>query len=393
MPPVRSYYEILGVPETATSDEIKKSFRRLVRQFHPDVHPDKKLAQKAFVQINEAYQTLNNADKRRSYDALLASKRQRPKASSAGTHQTERPGAASSSRRQSGQSAPPEPNAASADLIRQAELAFIKGRLAQAESLAKQAYQLSPSNARACEVLGDVYAAWRMQEQALKYYSFAIQHDPRKLDVQRKVERLLSGRSYRASGVGPARSGAKPLPSPAGLVATLLGWTIFFFLFVYAPDLQPTRVLPGQERLLSGWNASVIVLIAVQGLLMGSLLRGMGFLSHCEDGLVFQTIRRGVRRSSPGLGVLVLSLAAVFYWLGLAFYLLLWVMQESSSRSLNRVFTLVTLYCLLMALIAEPFRAGMLTIGANIGFLATIAGWWLVDLTTDAIAGGGKTGY
>ena len=68
MPPVRDYYEILGVSANASQEEIKKSFRTLVRKYHPDVHPDKELAERMFKQIHEAYRTLSDENKRKVYD-------------------------------------------------------------------------------------------------------------------------------------------------------------------------------------------------------------------------------------------------------------------------------------------------------------------------------------
>lgn len=68
----KDYYEILGVPRDASEEEIKKAFRRLARQYHPDVAKDKKAAEEKFKEINEAYEVLSNPETRRKYDALGA---------------------------------------------------------------------------------------------------------------------------------------------------------------------------------------------------------------------------------------------------------------------------------------------------------------------------------
>ncbi|HEX3015723.1 MAG TPA: molecular chaperone DnaJ [Desulfobacteria bacterium] len=64
----RDYYEVLGVPKTATAEEIKKAYRKLARQYHPDVRPGDKEAEAKFKEINEAYEALSDDEKRQRYD-------------------------------------------------------------------------------------------------------------------------------------------------------------------------------------------------------------------------------------------------------------------------------------------------------------------------------------
>ena len=64
----RDYYEVLGLQKGASEDEIKKAYRRLAKQYHPDLHPGDKEAEAKFKEVNEAYETLSNPDKRARYD-------------------------------------------------------------------------------------------------------------------------------------------------------------------------------------------------------------------------------------------------------------------------------------------------------------------------------------
>ena len=66
----RDYYKILDVPRTAGADEIKKAFRKLALQYHPDRNPGDKQAEERFKEINEAYQVLSDPQKRSRYDQL-----------------------------------------------------------------------------------------------------------------------------------------------------------------------------------------------------------------------------------------------------------------------------------------------------------------------------------
>src|SRR5262252_8255207 len=68
----RDYYEILGVSRTAKDEEIKRTYRKLARKYHPDLNPNNKQAEEKFKEIQEAYEVLSDPEKRQKYDQLGA---------------------------------------------------------------------------------------------------------------------------------------------------------------------------------------------------------------------------------------------------------------------------------------------------------------------------------
>ena len=68
MPQKRDYYEILGVGRDSSEDQIKKAYRKLAMQYHPDRNPDDKAAEEKFKEASEAYHVLSDSERRAQYD-------------------------------------------------------------------------------------------------------------------------------------------------------------------------------------------------------------------------------------------------------------------------------------------------------------------------------------
>src|SRR5512143_2887319 len=66
----KDYYKILGVERSANADDVRKAYRKLAMQYHPDRNPDNPQAEEKFKEINEAYQVLSDSQKRARYDQL-----------------------------------------------------------------------------------------------------------------------------------------------------------------------------------------------------------------------------------------------------------------------------------------------------------------------------------
>src|SRR5262245_12362788 len=71
MPPPQDHYDVLDLPRTATSAEIKRRYRELMRESHPDANRDDPHANRRAARINLAYETLGNVVRRREYDSTL----------------------------------------------------------------------------------------------------------------------------------------------------------------------------------------------------------------------------------------------------------------------------------------------------------------------------------
>src|SRR5213593_2752437 len=80
----KDYYSTLGVAKNATAKDIKQAFRKLARKLHPDVNPGDRSSESRFKEINEAYEVLGDADKRKKYDELGANWRMYEQAGSPG---------------------------------------------------------------------------------------------------------------------------------------------------------------------------------------------------------------------------------------------------------------------------------------------------------------------
>ena len=67
----RDYYEVLGVPKSASEKEVKQAYRKLAIKYHPDRNPGDKDAEEKFKEAAEAYEVLSNSEKKSRYDANI----------------------------------------------------------------------------------------------------------------------------------------------------------------------------------------------------------------------------------------------------------------------------------------------------------------------------------
>ncbi|HEX5322924.1 MAG TPA: DnaJ domain-containing protein [Capsulimonadaceae bacterium] len=203
----RNFYEVLGVPRTASQQEIKKKYHELARQFHPDRAQDKELAQRLFVQINQAYQTLIDPDKRTRYDnGLFTGNGVAP----AGAKHTTQP-----------TNATPEQVKR---WMNEANDAYLRGDREVALKLCQRVLRADHVNGDAYQLMGDMYADRGQRQEALTAYRTASSLQPANLMLQNKIKRieaLASKQPAEQAAAAPSASG-RPAPqaAPAGASKT-----------------------------------------------------------------------------------------------------------------------------------------------------------------------------
>lgn len=229
----RNYYEVLGLPPGATSDQIKKKYRELARKFHPDVIQDKTLGQRVFSQINQAYRILGDPDRRAQYNtSLICAPPGKAEARTAPPPQSypARPAPTKPM-----QPVPPSPQQAAqatstgtlsgtaqrahavSGLLANADNAIMAGKPIEARAFCVKVLEIDPSNARALEMLGDALVLIGRPEDAAVQYRNALQMAPSSM-IQSKLNRLEQAATPTRT-ILPQQEGEKP---GGGLLGRLL---------------------------------------------------------------------------------------------------------------------------------------------------------------------------
>lgn len=346
----RNHYEALGLPRNATTAQIKRRYRELVRKFHPDVAKDKATSHRLFLQVNEAYEVLSDSSRRKAYDETL-----------------NREAAVKIS-------APPPtaPRSNISQLLKDAQFAFIQKRMNTAADLCKEALGIDPRCAKACAILGDIYRVQGKVNIAIKHYTYAIQFDPMDQDSQKKLLNLMDKQvssSQRAYVSAAPRSSTKTINA--------IWWSIAFLL-VMMIKIYPGTPIPWLKSYIpsvSMWSWNLIGLIAGASAIACTLLSVNGQLRHPDDELLLDN--SGSSWSIIPIG-LILLIGSGFFFLGVSvLYIIFGALQGSLSRSVLIVFGVVAAVVLCAGFLYEPVaRMQVLMFGGNIAFLSGLFGWY-----------------
>jgi hypothetical protein len=371
----KTYYEILGVPRTATQEQIKRRYRLLARKYHPDVAQDKAAAQAAFIQISEAYQTLSNSDKRTIYDVGLDAEmfRVEPRRSSTSnpSYRPTAPGA-----RPTRTTA--EMAAEARGLVAEAQVAFIQGQLRMAETLCKRARNLDKRNLQAHVILGDIYRTQGQVDDAVAMYSVAAQLDPGNKQVMAKLGRLLRQQGKVNDVV--ARHERK---AALRLGISLMGWSMGAFMFIML-SMSPGDPIPwlhANLSLVSTWSTSLITVLLITGALTGFLLSVNESVEPLDDELIFQGVRTmGARNQNLPLGLILVGFNLFNFYSAVIMYTIIGVVQDSLSKSVYKSFVAAFGLVVVAAFVYTPGSDQVLLFGGNVAFLALLFGWGIGDM-------------
>ena len=375
----KTFYEILGVPEDAKLDEIKKRYRELARKYHPDVAQDKELASQIFNLVTEAYKTLSDDDTRKTYDAEQFLKKRRAQERSRPRPSATQAASASPAPRTAAQSALLEAER----FVTQAQAAFVRNKMIEARSLADQALRFNRRSASAYEVLGDVSRVQGKVDEAIGHYTMTLQLDPRNQAVRQRMERMARAATPRPAGPSAPRPSARPagplhaVPDHKRPVAQLLlglvGYALVVGLLLFgtlAHDGWKSAKLP----LVEDWSAPLLAILVLCGLILGATMAITQSIRRLEDDFLLRSAGGG---GSP-LGGLMILIGALCFWVACLVHLAVATVQESFTPSLLRVYGMIAATTILATLALGGGWQTMM-FGGNVLFLTYLLGWYLGD--------------
>jgi tetratricopeptide (TPR) repeat protein len=257
----------------------------------------------------------------------------------------------------------------SADVQRLTSL-YARGRLAEAENLARQIVAVDPRQPLPYAVLGDLARARGNRNEAAKLYAYAAQFDPANALYQRKYEELLNSSRVVSGKQDRTRLEAREQVMTAPIVGVAVMLTAGGFV-----ALSPEEPIFDSLSLLSSWTIGLVFMLFLMGLAVGSSFA----IGNLLDRFHSQS-STAVGRVGPAV---VLGLVAVVnFWLAVAFYLLLGFSQRAFNYSTTRLVIGVGFGVFLMTLAAEfgtPNPLEVMLWGGNVVYLGALAGWVVAD--------------
>ena len=382
--PDRDYCEVLGVPPNATDEQIRRRFRELARKYHPDVNrsPD---AERLFKEITEAYRVLTSPSLRADYD-LMRHRAQQARSGSGRTTGTPPPRSRpawqqhTQQRRTAADFSSTYTSARSSELeaqqlLQSAMLAYARGSLHEAASLAKRVLRLQRHNAQAYEILGDVYRQERRIEEAIAMFTCALQCNPRLESAQSKLDALLRQRYF--AGTQPPHASHTSIRWAR--YGTILGWAAVIML-VLAPwylALEADGTFQG-IGFVSRWSMALVLLMLTAGMLAGALISLSGAVEPIAQ-VVWWPHRQGLPQARLAVAGLLGVLGLFAFYAAAFLYLLIASTQNAFHRTLNRAVGVVVGLTLGFLLSYAPGREQVALFAPNLLWFGVLCGWAFGD--------------
>jgi hypothetical protein len=386
----RTHYEVLGLPQDASTDDIKRRYRELARRYHPDLNKERPDANEVFIRIGEAYAVLGDATRRAAYDLMLRDQARKAKLQ----RDTGSTGAATSAGGSQSAGARPTPASMARDarvrrdsernrqeiyrLLEEARLAYGRGHLGEARTLCQDIVRRGRVGA-AHELLGDIFARQGRLDDAINHYTQAAQLQPNSSLVMAKLNRVLEWQS----GGRPGKQFDARLTAtvPAGarlgysLMVTCFGAALVLFLMLFAPGLDKAKL---GWALVPDWTMGHLFAMAACGLLAGGILSAAGWVRRFDQ-VMLPPVQSNGRRSIPMVLLLGL-LGIVFLPVSALAYLLVSYWQESWSVSVLTSFCVA--FLLALGFSQAPTEGAVnqtILFGGNVLYLCLLVGWFLGD--------------
>ncbi len=419
-----NHYEALGLPPTATAEQIKRKYRELARLYHPDVNSSPDAAHKILT-INQAYRILGDAERRAAYDAERAAFQAAP--------HTARPSSPASSPPRPRQAAPgggrPPPNSRgrvyydgfgrsyaapkaerreapqsggarqrqAADrqptgleqVLTEAKLAFINREYPVAYQLCQEALNINPREAAAHEILGDIYLRQGDAQRASTSFAYAIQFNPRNQSAQSKLNRLMRAAPAPASGPPitftrpgfPATVRGRTSDAALAIVSMLAGGVAIatpILLFMFPGSASADGI-----AWLFGLSYNLLAALAVSGMASGVLLAFYGRMRPFTEE-VWKTRRDDGSHMPAPLGAILMLFAVLWFYGSFLLYVGMSATRNRFSPSILRAYAATLVLVVVYALAYRP--SGTLNsawtatlIGGNVLFPSVLYGWFFGD--------------
>lgn len=395
MSDAKTHYEILGLNPEAPPEQVKKRYRELARQYHPDLHPEHPEYHAVFLRINQAFEVLSDATRRATYDLDLRAEARRkterqsgsfgaaagPRAAGGnGAARRGTPGAAAGAGRETTARREAERRRQmAARLLDEARVSYSRGYLKQAQRLCEEALQ-SVHHGGAYDLLGDIYTRQGKLEQAMQNYALAAQLIPNNGLIMAKFNRTeaqIRGKGLRG-GTAP-RANVRVLAPLARLsyklTVTSLGAAIILFLIFWWPSFRDASL---EWPFITHWTVSQLAFTGLVGLLAGMVLASSAWLRPFEGELC--PWLGNPRRVIP-LNLILGLFATVFLPLAFVAYLSIGYVYGAFSSSVLLLFGTAAALACGFAFAAPPqAQTETLLFGGNLLFVTMLCGWFIGDI-------------